>query len=53
MAQDKDLDVLGVSERMRSTIQSSNFVNIWYISFSATGGSCRARSGGEAAGQRP
>jgi hypothetical protein len=25
---------------MRSAIQSSNFANITYISFSATGGSC-------------
>jgi hypothetical protein len=31
---------LVVSERMRSAIQSSNFANITYISFSATGGSC-------------
>ena len=52
MAQDEDIDVLVVSERMRSALEASSFATIRYISFSSTGVSCRARSNGEAAGQR-
>ena len=41
-----------VSDRARSTIQPRSVENIWQISRSATGGSCRPFVGCEAAGQR-
>jgi hypothetical protein len=34
-----------------STIQLNSFANIWSISFTATGGSCRADSTSEGPGQ--